>query len=141
VSSNLVEALIDNPARIKKVLFPSSSETVIDDEVLLTISEGFEHIDQMLAKHAFIRDGGTKLGDIDVGNGPARGFRSDEIRKLAARLTLVSVDDLRELLRTTPPPPPAPAPSMDEIAGSYAMLREFVIETARAEAGLIIYLG
>jgi hypothetical protein len=30
---------------------------------------------------------------------------------------------------------------MDEIAGSYAMLREFVIETARAEAGLIIYLG
>ncbi len=35
VSSRLVDALLADPARIKRVLFPSSSETVIDDEVLI----------------------------------------------------------------------------------------------------------
>ena len=139
VSSKLVDGLISNPARIKKVLFPSSSETVVDDDVLITIGEGFEYIDQMLEPHSFIVAGGTKIGDIAVGDGPARGFRSDEVRKVAARLTLVSVDDLRKLLGQTPLPPQAP--SISELTASYATLREFVIETAKAEAGLIVYAG
>jgi len=46
---------------------------------------------------------------------------------------------LRKLLYQTPLPPQAP--SITEIAESYATLRDFVIETAKAEAGLIIYLG
>ncbi len=138
VSSRLVDALVVDPARIKKVLFPSSSETVIDDEVLITIGEGFEYVDRMLEPHSFIVAGGTEIGDIAVGAGPARGFRSDEVRKLAARLTLVSVEDLRKPLYQTPLPPHAP--SITEIAESYATLRDFVIETAKAEAGLIVYL-
>lgn len=112
---------------------------MIDDEVLITIGEGFEYIDRMLEPHSFICAGGTKIGDIDVGAGPARGFRSDEVRKVAARLTLVSVDDLRKLLNQTALPPQAP--SINEISESYANLREFVIETAKAEAGLIVYAG
>ncbi len=139
VSSNVLEGVFANPARIKTVLFPSSSETVVDDDVLLTIAEGHEHVDSALQTQAFIRSGGTRIGDIDVGAGPARGFRSADVRKLAAKLTLISVEDFERTLNGTPLPPQAPP--IKELVAAYSGLRELVIETAKAEAGMIVYLG
>lgn len=131
--------MIANPARIKKVLFPSSTETVIDDEVLITIADGHEHLDAALDPHSFIHEGGTAIGDIDVGAGPARGFRSADVRKIAGRLALVTADDMNQALRGIPLPPQAP--SIKELVADYAALREMIMTTAQAEAGLIIYLG
>ena len=139
VSSRLVDALLANPAGIKRVLFPSSSETVIDDEVLITIGEGYHHLETLLAPLDFITQGGTPIGDIAVGDGPARGLDSAQVRKVAGALAPISGATLRERFNTAPLP--ADAPAIAELVESFDTLRSFVIETAKAEAGMIIYLG
>jgi hypothetical protein len=123
VSSRVVDALLADPARVKNVLFPSSTETVIDDEVLITI-EPFHALDQALGPAAFIARGGQPLGDIAVGDGPARAFTSQAVRKLAASFALV-----------------APASIATELSDSFDTLREFVMTTAQAEAAMIVYVG
>jgi len=118
VSSRTVDVLLADPARVRKVLFPSSSETVIDDEVQIAL-ECWEALGQ-----DFIRHGGTPIGDVAVGDEPARAFGPAEVRRIATKLTLV-----------------APA-SIDEAArADFDNLRDFVMTTAQAEAAMIIYLG
>jgi hypothetical protein len=123
VSSRVVDALLADPARVQKVLFPSSTETVIDDEVLITI-EPWKALDHVLGPAAFIARGGVPLGDIVVGDGPARAFTSQAVRKLAASFALV-----------------APASIDGEISGSFDTLREFVMTTAKAEAAMIVFVA
>jgi hypothetical protein len=118
VSSRTVEMLLADPSRVKSVLFPSSSETMIDDEVLIAL-EGWEALGQ-----DFIRDGGTPIGDVVVGDGPARAFTSAEVRRIAGKLALVAPDSIADAAR----------PEFDS-------MRELVMTTAQAEAALIIYLG
>lgn len=139
VSSRLVEALLADPARVKKVLFPSTSETVIDDEVLITIGENYPSLETLIAPHDFITKGGTPIGDVIVGDAPARGFDSAQVRKVAGALAPISGATLHERFHTTSMPPAAP--SIDELVETFDLLRSFVIETAKAEAGLIVYLG
>jgi hypothetical protein len=118
VSSRTVEMLLADPSRVKSVLFPSSSETMIDDEVLIAL-EGWEALGL-----DFIRDGGTSIGDVMVGDGPARAFTSAEVRRIAGKLALI-----------------APSSIADSARAEFDSLREMVMTTAQAEAALIIYLG
>ena len=43
----------------------------------------------------FLVDGGTDIGDEDVGYGPARAFTSSETRRIASALNAVTDDELR----------------------------------------------
>ncbi len=43
----------------------------------------------------FLVAGGTQVGDVDVGYGPARAFRASEVALIAAALESVSQEDLR----------------------------------------------
>jgi hypothetical protein len=44
----------------------------------------------------FLIRGGTAIGDIDVGYGPARALWSEKVRAIAAAVAGISPDDLRE---------------------------------------------
>jgi hypothetical protein len=118
VSSRTVDGLLAEPARVRKVLFPSSSETVIDDEVLIML-ESWEALGQ-----DFIRNGGTPIGDILVGEEPARAFGAGDVRRIAAKLALVAPGSIEASARE-----------------DFDSLRDFVMTTAQAEAAMIIYLG
>jgi hypothetical protein len=48
-----------------------------------------------VASLSFILSGGSAIGDIDVGYGPARAFSSAEVSEIAAALAAVSAEDLR----------------------------------------------
>ena len=111
VSERVVEGVLAHPDRIRKVLFPSSTETVIDDEVLITVS-GLGYIDYELVPSARLSELGAPIGDVDLGGGgPARAFTSADVRKLATQLTLHPVTGLAQALSNTPLPPQAPPPS------------------------------
>ena len=118
VSPRLVDALLVDPAKLRKTLFPSSTETMIDDEVLITI-ENWQALDQ-----PWIETGGTPIGAESIGDALARGFSSTEVRKIAGKVGLVVTKDLPADTRT-----------------DFENLREFIMETAKAEAALIVYFG
>ena len=139
VSERVVDGVLAHPDRIRKVLFPSSTETVIDDEVQITIS-GLAYIDHEITPSARISELGTPLGDIDLGGGgPARAFTPADVRKLATKLTLHSPAGLAQALSNTPLPPEAPP--IKELVETYTTIQEFVLETAKAEAAMIVYWG
>jgi hypothetical protein len=139
VSERVIEGVLANPGGIRRVLFPSSTETVIDDEVLITI-EGLEYLEPALSEDTQITKLGAPVGDIDIGgDGPARGFTPAEVRKLATKLTLFAPDALPKALRQIPLPPESPP--VNELVDAYTTMREFVLETAKAEAAIILYRG
>ena len=137
VSARTVEQLFADPARIRKVLFPSSNETVIDDEVLITIG-AWELIDDALGRHAFLATGGTPIGEAVIGDGPARGFTSAEVRRLATNLALTTEADLGRYYGQTMALPPG---STADAIADFTNVKHFVVETAKAEAGMIVYVG
>lgn len=139
VPGRVVEGVLAHPDRIRKVLFPSSTETVIDDEVLITVT-GLGYIDYELAPSARISELGAPIGDVDLGGGgPARAFTSADVRKLATQLTLHPITGLAQALSNTPLPPQAP--SIKELLETFKTIQAFVLETAQAEAAMIVYWG
>jgi hypothetical protein len=116
VSQRTVEGLLAEPARIEAVMMPADGETAIDDDVQFMVA-AYADIDRALGADAFLVKGGTPVGDIVFGEGPARAFTAADVRKLATRLAL------------------APAPTGIR---EYAIVKQFVTDTARAEAAMII---
>jgi len=116
VSQRLLEVLLAEPARIESVMMPAEGETAIDDDMQFMIA-GYADIDRALGADAFLVQGGTPIGDIVFGDGPARAFTAPDVRKLATRLALTTAPNaIRE----------------------YAIVKQFVTDTARAEAAIII---
>jgi hypothetical protein len=116
VSQRTVEGVLAQPARIEAVMMPADGETAIDDDVQFMVA-AFAEIDRALGVDAFLVRGGTSVGDIVFGEGPARAFTAADVRKLATRLALA----------------PAPAGIRE-----YVIVKQFVTDTARAEAAMII---
>lgn len=141
VSERVAESVLADPDRIRKVLFPSSTETVIDDEVLVTI-DGLEYWEEELLPDARVTKLGTPVGTVDIGgSGPARALRPADVRKLATQLAVHH--DTKSLVIQLSKGFSAPpgAPSIDEVAEGFERLKEFVTETAKAEAALLVYQG
>ncbi len=95
---------------------PSASDTAIDDDAQIMIAS-FAQIDEMLGPDAFIVRGGTPLGDIVFGEGPARGFSASDVRRLATRFALITAS---------------------KQVSEYSTVKQFVTDTARAQAAMII---
>ena len=143
VSERAVTGLLADPSKIERFLFPSQMETAIDHDTEISIGEAFRYLALLHFRHvdpplAVLTTGGAAIGDFDTGEGPARGFTAAEVRKLAAKLATISRDDVVKELATVPLPPRAP--TITELGASYHTLREFVIGTAKAEAGMIVYV-
>lgn len=101
---------------------------------------------------AFLLNGGREVGKVDVGYGPARTLRSDEVAEVAA--TLRELDE--ETLRSRIDPPRmdeleiypggwTDVPGDDEVGGhevGYALeLFEFVDGVERSGLGLLVWLS
>jgi hypothetical protein len=157
VSSRVIEDLRAQPERIKSVLYPQQTETAIDDDVRVDVDSAWHALHFLLTGSPkpgkppldFIL-GGTPVGDIDLGEGPARMFTSAEVRKIAAGLALVN----RQTLRSRFDPAqltehqiyplhwdqPGTSSSFELIAEHFDALKDFVTTTAQAEAGMIVYM-
>lgn len=156
VSGRVIDDLRANPDRIKQVLYPSGTETAIDDDVRMDVDTAWHALHFLLCgiaspgpqPVAFIL-GGTPVGD-DLGSGPARVFAPAEVRKIAAALALVNVETLRgrfdpaQLMTNGIYPGqwdrPGKANTFEAIAEAFVALKDFVTTTAQAEAGMITYL-
>jgi hypothetical protein len=157
VSSRVIDDLRAHPERIKSVLYPQQSETAIDDDVRVDVDSTWHALHFLFTGSPkpgtppldFIL-GGTPVGDIDLGEGPARMFTSAEVRKIATGLALLN----RETLRARFDPAqltahqiyplhwdqPGKASSFEVVAEQFDTLKDFVTTTAQAEAGMIVYM-
>lgn len=122
VSARQIDTLIEDPSRLHNVLFPSLTETAVDDDVFIEFDTEWAALAELVqardASLSFLRNGGFNLGK--VGAEPARGYPSGQVRKIAAQLGLLS--DI--------------PPALDE---AFFTLKDFLTETARAGAGIIIF--
>lgn len=156
VSGRVIDDLQAHPERVKHVLYPSGSETAIDDDVRMDVDTAWHALHFLLCGSsapgpqpaAFIL-GGTPVGD-DLGSGPARLFGPAEVRRIATALALVNVDTLRgrfdpaKLMAEGIYPQqwdrPGKANTFEAIAEAFDALKDLVTTTAQAEAGMITYL-
>jgi hypothetical protein len=122
VSARQIDTLIEDPSRVENVLFPSLTETAVDDDVFIKLGPESEQLDKLFEARdpslTFLHAGGFNLGVI--GKHQARGFPSGQVRKIATQLGLIS---------------DVPA-ALDD---GFHTLKDFVTETARAGAGLILF--
>jgi hypothetical protein len=99
----------------------------------------------------FLATGGEEIGDEDIGYGPARAYRSPEVREIAAALTLLSPDALIERFDPGSMAAQGIYPHIwdreDEhqeqrewLRASYVALRDLVLGAARDGLGLIVYI-
>ena len=97
-------------------------------------------------------NGGTPVGDIDVGYGPARTFTAAETREAYEALALLSDEDLKQrfdpadmMAKEIYPEiwdrDPEEDDSLAYLIENVETLRSFLRETAQANLGLVVYLG
>jgi hypothetical protein len=124
VSTRQLETLVADRSKLQSVLFPSTTETAIDDDVFIDLGDVW---DDLLAALVVLNPALSLLdrggADLGVLNGhPARGFATADARRIAAALSLVTRDKLPDGKRDL-----------------FELLKDFVTETAKAEAGMIIF--
>jgi hypothetical protein len=99
---------------------------------------------------AFIVAGGAEIGDIDVGYGPARAFKSKEVHEIAERLKTIDKDSLEKKCDKKAFFEEEIYPEIwDEVPEDcfgylleyFEMLKQFIIKAAEDKKALIVYLN
>lgn len=99
---------------------------------------------------AFVVAGGTEIGDVDVGYGPARAFRSNEVREIAERLRAIDKASLEKrcdkkaFFENEIYPEiwdEEPEDCFGYILEYFETLKDFVIKAAEDNKALIAYLN
>jgi len=99
---------------------------------------------------AFVVAGGTEIGAVDVGYGPARAFWSDEVKAIADRLRGIDEAQLRlacdrDRLAENEIYPDIWGEATESCCGyllrHFAVLKRFVCDAAERGKGLIVYLN
>lgn len=98
----------------------------------------------------FILDGGTYIGKIDVGYGPARAFKSNELEQICRAMEVISSDDLRlkcdkkKFMANNIYPFIWDEPE-DECFGylisNFEILKSFLRRTLDAGKGILVYIS
>ncbi|MEM1061482.1 MAG: YfbM family protein [Planctomycetota bacterium] len=96
---------------------------------------------------AFIIEGGTEVGDVDVGYGPARAFRSDEVAAIDAHLRSLTDDELlgrldqAAMTRLSVYPDvwdEPPEESLEYLGHYLGELRGFLTATTERSSGMVV---
>ena len=99
---------------------------------------------------SFILAGGENIGDVDVGYGPARSFRSSEVKNIAKHLNKISADDLAKKCKSEKFTENEIYPNLwdepNEVCFSYLLnyydeLKDFVTQISEEDKGMIVYLS
>ena len=97
-------------------------------------------------------NGGTEVGDVDVGYGPARAYTAQQTAETHAFLTSIDSDGLRqrfdsdrmtklEIYPTIWDRDPSEDDTLGYLVEYFDLLREFVAKTQAREYGMITYLS
>jgi hypothetical protein len=100
----------------------------------------------------FLLAGGTAVGEEDVGYGPARGFRSPQVKQIAAalgsidRATLAARFDWQKLARAKIYPDiwgrrDQEALNLEYLLDAFDTVRDFLTGAAEAGEALLVYLN
>jgi hypothetical protein len=100
----------------------------------------------------FLVNGGSSVGDIEVGYGPARAFSANEVKAISAALRPLDRDFLRgrfnpqEMMQLEIYPSiwdrdPADDDAFGYCAEYFEILKAFIEETAQRNVGLVVYLS
>jgi hypothetical protein len=97
----------------------------------------------------YLASGGTEIGSVDVGSGPARRLTSDQTRQFAEALSGLPDEELHarwdpaEVLRRGLYPPflgERPDDDLEYLLGHFATLKQFVQGAADGGMGLVVWL-
>ena len=156
ISDQEIQAVLADPANV----LPSAEWWEPSDRPHLDIDKAWHGLQFLLTGDDeradnplnFITTGGTEVGDVDVGYGPARVFTSSEVRQIAAALDGISADHLRS--RFDPQAmmaafiypaiwdrDPAEDDALEYLTSFWEPLKEFVTSAARDGSGLLVYLS
>ncbi len=160
ISTKQIEALRADPSRIERVLHPQSDgDTAMSEDVHADIDKAWHGLHYLLTGQAWDAPlplaflvCGTELGDIDVGYGPARAFDAGEVRAIAEALQPITTETLRarfdgaammkaEIYPQIWDRDPATDDTLGYLLEYFELLKTFVLDTAEAGAGLIVYLN
>ena len=104
---------------------------------------------------SFIINGGREIGDVDVGYGPARAFRPEEVKELHHTLKNISLGDLRarynakkmseldiypDIWEYTARPEHDNSEAMLYLLEHFNAMRKFIGRTAEECKGLVVFL-
>jgi len=99
---------------------------------------------------AFILAGGTEIGDVDVGYGPARAYKSKEVHAIAERLKTIEKKSLEKgcdkkaFFENEIYPEiwdEEPADCFGYLMEYFEILKQFIIKAAEDNKALIVYLN
>lgn len=172
ISDSNISMLENNPRLIWTVVFPESLEQLKtgkhspvprkllhEEPVQLraTLHEYWHAIHYLMCgkvwsgefPEAFLIDGGSYLGDIDVGYGPARIFDASEVREIAHALDNTQPAMLKQRFDPNrmldydiyPPIWDEDTQALDTCLEHFASLQHFMRHAAENDLGMVLYLG
>ena len=148
-----IKRLLSHPEEITRFLYGADAE----DAERVVLNKAWHAIHFVLTGSRlggeeplnFLASEGTPVGAVDVGYGPARVLRSQEVRRLAAALAgiepeeLASRIDVRELDHHSIYPGnwERNGDGVDHVVASYRSMREFITKLAGKRQGLVLYVN
>ena len=165
VTADELRTLLAHPEQVFGFLYPEPEEesegmTLWYEEHHLPLAKGWHALHFLLTGTSwegapplnFIAAGGQKVGEEDVGYGPARSFTPEQVREISRALDALRPEDLRQ--RYDParmdeleiyPAHSWKANASEDVAhmllGDFEGLRDFVREGAEQGMGLLAYLN
>lgn len=162
VQPTQLEALLEEPEGINDFLY---EETEVDGDApdpggMLDVDKAWHGLHFLFTGTAwegspplnFIVAGGTEIGDVDVGYGPARAFTNAEVRNIARSLESITADDLRsrfdpkkmtalEIYPEIWNRPPQEDDTIGYLLEYFELLKPFIVKGASEGFGLIVFLN
>ena len=157
-SDSEIQGLLAQPEQIEPLLYP---ETDAQPEGVseMDVDKAWHGIHFLLCGDAwggehplnFVVSGGTPVGDVDVGYGPARAYTSTEVAEIAQALEPITPDHLRakydsKALLDNQIYPEIWDEPVEECFDSYVLsyfqdLQAFILKARDQAKGLIVYVN
>jgi len=153
VSDSEIEKLLGNPSSIVAFLQPRMETP----GAMLDVDKAWHGIHWLLNGFAwegawptgFIVAGGTSVGDEDVGYGPARALRSEEVAEVNAALQKISSERLKENFDADELASAEIYPqiwdegdeALDYLVSNYEDLKKYVADAAAKKMGMLVWIG
>ncbi len=148
-----IDRLLANPAEITRFLYGAEAgggESVVLNKAWHAIH--FVLTGSRLGGQAplnFLVDEGTPVGEVDVGYGPARVLKSDEIRRIAAALAPIDPDEVARRVDAREFDQQAIYPGnwqrngigVDDVVANYRAMRDLIVRLADRGQGLVLYIN
>jgi len=148
---------LSNPNSVTDFLYPEDGN--FNSEIEMDVDKAWHGIHYLLCGKqwdgdpplSFIVCGGTSVGDVDVGYGPARVYFSNEVTEIANALEPINTDQLREkynseeFIENNIYPEKWEEP-ISECLDNYVLhyfneLKEFILKAKNSNQGIIVFLN